>query len=420
MGSLSKMIDFLDGTLIEVMEIRQKLEEIQEYFNDNFNNVTKTRTGEITWLQDSFFEDESAFPPEVLASFKKKLPLAEKSFEEELRKLNQQKEKLLKSMAGHDRLREKIITSLKSKNTKLDNREEKLKASVAAYEEELAGYNKRIDELNTGFGFVTNFFRMREIQKEKDRLTENRDVLVDQIEELREKWDAALETMEEKDKEMRETWLKEKAELSMTEEKLTILERDRELLIRRAAFMDTIDDLAGGETFTRTGKDSPPDGCRRCKSDNKSNLYFCRFCGEPFGEDRKDVKGSLGELGELNVAFEDIQKGIRESVSFIALMKGIQKGIEAFTESVEDVRSSQDQYSALPKLKIDVPDKSRTFFEKIKKINEELKVKHKNLHPAEFASYFKSLGEEVFTDKKIESYFTAMGDELDRTTKEQW
>ena len=185
MGSLSKMIDFLDGTLIEVKEIRQKLEEIQEYFNDNFNNVTKNRTGEITWLQHSFFEDESTFPPEVLASFKKKLPPAEKSFEEELRKLNQQKEKLLKSMAGHDRLREKIITSLKSKNTKLDNREEKLKASVAAYEEELAGYNKRIDELNTGFGFVTNFFRMREIQKEKDRLTENRDVLVDQIEELR-------------------------------------------------------------------------------------------------------------------------------------------------------------------------------------------------------------------------------------------
>ncbi len=420
MGSLGKMIDFLEETEGEVKDIREKLEEIQEYFNGNFNNITKIRTREITWLQEAFFEEESEFPKELVQSYEKNLPSARESFEKQFKNLTQRMQKLRGSMTTNDVKRAEIIAAIRGNNKKLDNREEKLKASVGNYEADLAEYNNRIDELNSGFGFIINFFKMKAIQKEKDRLIDRRDDLIDQIEEIRGKWQEQMLKMEEKDTAMQDQWLEEKAELSMTEEKLSILEHNRELLIQRAAFMDSLQDLTGREKFGIQGAPSKPGGCRRCKSDNTSNYYFCRYCGEPFGEDRQDITGSLGELGELNIAFEDVQKGIQESVSFIALMKGLLKGIDVFTGSVKDVKKSQDQYSTLSKLKIDVPGGSAEFSDKIKKINDSLGVKFKNLHPAEFAESFKKYSEEVLTDKKIEAFFTAMGDELDRTTKEQW
>jgi len=420
MGSLSKMIDFLEDTGKDVTEIREKLEEFQKYFNDNFNNVTKVRTREITWLQDQFFEDITRFPDAVQHSYKQKLPEAEKSFEEQLVNLNKEKKKLSSSMTLHDSKREMTIKSIKGNNKKLDNREEKLKVKVAAFEEDLRAYNKRIDELNSGFGFLINFFKMRAIQKEKDRITEKRDELIDAIEELRGKWQEELEKMEVKDISMQEQWLEEKAELAMAEEKLNILTRDRELLIKRSAFMNTLKELTGKEDYVQKAVQEKPKSCRRCKSPNKENNFFCRFCGEPFVEDRTDVAGSLGELGELNAAFESLQTGIRQSVSFIALMKGLMKGIDVFTKSVKDVKSSQDQYSTLSKLKINVPDASSSFAGKIHDINDTFKVKFKRLHPADFAADFKQHEERIFTDKKIEGFFTAMGDELDRTTKEQW
>jgi len=420
MGSLAKMIDFLDDTGKEVTDIREKLEKVQEYFNDNFNNVTKIRTREITWLQENFFEDMSRFPESVQNSYKKNLPEAEKNFEDQLKKLTAEKKKLETSMKKHDALRGKIIAAVKGNNTKLDKREEKLKTRVESYEEELAAYNRRIDELNSGFGFLVNFFRMRSIQKDKDRITEKRDELIESIEEIRGKWQEQLSKMEEKDTVMQEQWLQEKAELAMAREKLDILARDREVLIKRAAFMETLKELTGKEEFVKQAAGEKPKSCRRCKSDNSSNSFFCRYCGEPFCEDRQDVAGSLGELGELNGVFEDLQTGIRQSVSFIALMKGMMKGIETFTTSVKDVKSSQDQYSALSKLKIDVPGSSSTFSAAIKDINSSLRTEFKNLHPADFAASFKAHEEKTFTDKNIESFFTAMGDELDRTTKEQW
>ena len=165
-------------------------------------------------------------------------------------------------------------------------------------------------------------------------------------------------------------------------EKIGTLRSDRETIIKKAAYVSTLNDIQ--EDYNRSEMSNevvPPKKCKKCSSKNKNNLFFCRFCGERFSDDRKDVSGSLSEIGELNMVFNDLLAGIKLSVSFLALMKGLNTGVSKFTESVSSVKSSQDQYASLPKLKINIHEFSKSFADKIVLLEEKIDVQFFNIHP---------------------------------------
>ena len=70
--------------------------------NANFNNVTKVRLEEITLIQDSFFKERTAFPPDISRLYEKELPLQEKLFNTELSGLSSKRDTLKSDLGKKD------------------------------------------------------------------------------------------------------------------------------------------------------------------------------------------------------------------------------------------------------------------------------------------------------------------------------
>ncbi|HNX23298.1 MAG TPA: hypothetical protein PKG60_04580 [Spirochaetota bacterium] len=421
MGTLNSMVEFLESAIVTVTDIDDKLSKIQEHFNSNFNNVIKVRTSEIEFLQNEYFKNPEKFPSEVKSLFNKNLYEQGKKFKLNLKKLSEQKEKLeneIKTLSGKSF---SDFNNLKKENNKSDKSDEKIIAEINSLENEISEFNKKIDELNTGFGFITNFFNMKKIDKKKEILLKKREVLISEIESVRNKWIDKEKELLRLDSEAREKWNNLYTDFSLTAEKIKSLTSDMDILIKKAAFSESLASLHGDEKFlySATGI-TDISKCRRCSSKNEKNYFFCNFCGEPFSENRKDIEGSLIEAGELNMVFHSLTEGLKQSVSFIALIRGINEGMKTFLKNLNDIKKAEETCPELPALKIDIPEISAKFAGHLKEIEKKLDIAFFNLHPADFASKMLAETETLFTIKNIEMFFTAMGEELNKRTKEQW
>ncbi len=421
MGSLKGMLQFLGQTQDTLEGITGKLNKIQEYFNNNFSNVSMIREGEIDFLQKEFFGDPGSFHEKIRSGYSAETGRQEEIYREKIEELRQDLKKFQEEMESADEKRIVHLKRLKRSNASLDKKEEKLKEDITRCEERIGAYNKKIDELNTGFGFVLNLFKMKKIEDEKEELIETRDSYVESIEDIRSKWEEKSGAFEETEKEIKNSWNRAQVELSMIREKIDYIMKNREEIIKKAAFTGTLNKLKGDEDYlTKKINSEKPAKCKRCGSGNKKNNFFCFYCGERFAEDRPDIDGSLIEIAELNEVYTKLLEGVKMSVSFLALMKGLTKGVKEFIKSVRSVKDSQDKYPSLPNLDINVPDFTLKFYDIMKDLESKINVEFYNLHPAEFSQSLEEYEKKVFTDKNIENFFSKMGDELNSTTKEQW
>ncbi len=421
MGSLKGMLQFLGQTQDTLEGITGKLDKIQEYFNNNFSNVSMIRASEIEFLQKEFFSDPGSFPEKIRTGFTSEISNQEKIYRKNIEELSNDLKKHKEGMESEDDKRITLLNKLKKSNRSLDNREEKLKVNIGDHEKRISRYNKKIDELNSGFGFVLNLFKMKKLENEKEELLEARDELVENIEEIREKWEKESGSFAEEEKKLKNSWNSARIELSMVKEKIDYLKMNREEIIKKSAFTGTLNSLRGDDDYlTKQINTGKPGKCKRCGSENRDNTFFCFYCGERFAEDRPDIDGSLLEIGELNEVYEKLLDGVKRSVSFLALIRGLHKGVKEFIKSVRSVKDSQDKYPSLPNLDINVPDFTLKFYDILKELESKIDVEFFNLHPAEFSQSLVEYEKNVFTHKNIEKFFSMMGDELNTTTKEQW
>lgn len=421
MADLKKMLQFLDETGETVNGINKKLSSVQEFFNKNYNNVNAVRNEELEFLQTEFFAEPAIIPSEIRKAYEKNLKTAEVAFTENLSALKKVKTALEEKMKEADKTRLEYARSLKNSNTDLDIKEEAIKAGIADLEEKITEYNKTIGEMATGFGFFINIFKMKTIEKEKKELLTKRAELIDRIEAVRNQWAQAEKDVGGKDAELKRAWAEMQTEYALLSEKIGTLENDMDGLVRKSAFYDALNTLSGREKFAALKTQvQKAETCPVCGSRNEENLFFCRYCGSRFAGNRPDVEGSLVEVGELNKVFADLTGGIRESVSLIALMRGVKGGIDTFVKSVRSVKDTQDKYAQLKDLNLDIPDVSDDLAEKLKTFEKSLDVKFYNLHPQDFAQTVKQTTDRILSAENIEKFFTLMGDELNKSTKEQW
>ena len=263
---------------------------------------------------------------------------------------------------------------------------------------------------------------MKKLEKEKKELLAARDDYIEKIESIRTRWVDAEKESETHNKELQEKWNNIETDYALTAEKLDTLSENRKELIDKAAFTAMLQQLTGNEDFLRAAVPGvePASLCGKCGLSNNGNLFFCSYCGEPFMDNRPDIAGSLVETGELNGIYEALNSGIGETVSMIALFNGLNKGIDTFSGSVKKVKASEDKYPQLSKLRIDVPDFSLTFARNLQGVEKSIDPLGGSLHPTEFAEQLKKIISDLMTEENIERFFTDMGEELDRRTKEQW
>jgi len=420
MGSLAEMIEFLDATERDLQFFYGKLEEIQLHFDGNVRNVIMIREDEVGFLQDAFLAEPAQFPEAFRQEFESQLQVQAALFDTQLDGLRARRDEKARQLSELETRRDKHARTVRERHTALDRQEEDLKRRVAELEAKIADYNARIQEMSSGLGFMLNLFRMKQIEKQKVELLGERDRIVPEIEALRTQWQERAQEYAGEEAELLDQWNTLRVETSLVAEKYAHLLRDRAVLIRKSAFLAAAGMLSGDSCHLLADQPAVSGNCRRCKIRNKTQLFFCAYCGERFAENRPDVAGSLVELGELNQVQAALEEGIRESAAFLGLLKGLRDGVTAFGKSVASVKQSQDTYSALSKLKIEVPPACREYARQIAELGPRVDVEYMYLHPREFAAIYRKMSEGLFTPERIEGFFKTMGDELNRTTKEQW
>jgi len=420
MGNLSTVISFLDKCKEDIMESQKVLDKLLTYFNNNFSNVNTIRGKEIDFLQSTFFTNPEKFPKSFVLAYEKKFKKAEIDFEEQVKVLKEKKNGKKKSFDKLDKSRKDFLKDFSITNTAFDSREEKYKHDINKVQSEIDKYNKQIDKLNSGLGFFLNFFKMKKIESQKEEIIEKRDKLVQTIEKKRSAWELKEKDFSKDELKLQEKWENAFTDYSILEEKINNLKKNREIFIKKAAFIKTLSLVKGNEKFLKDINGAEIKECKRCHQKNSGNKFFCKYCGKRFAADRPDLLGSLNEVSELNKVFNDIQEGISQTVSISALLKGLKKGVQTLRKSVKSVKKSQDQYPSLSTLKISVPNFSKEFAKNFEFLKKFLSKDFHDLHPLEFASKIKEFTDKNLTGEKIEKFFGAIGDELNATTKEQW
>ncbi len=421
MGDLNGFLKFLGDAEKTLTSTIKKLETIQNIYNVNFNGVVAARTSEIEFLREQFFSSEESFHPVIRKKYLAGLSVQTKKFDEKMSELKGKKIELMAFMALLEDERINLLKKIKSENQKLDQVEERLKNDITDLETRINAYNEKISGMSGGFGFFSNFFSMRKINAEKEELIGERNALVIHIEEVRGQWANKEKSYGEMTEDIQGRWNEKKLELALVTEKIEHLGDNRDDIIRKAALLAVLDDLgASGEHVPDNLSVELPEQCPSCKNPAGASRFFCAICGFRFSENRTDITGSLVETGELNESFRRYITGITGSVSTLALIRGILQGVEKFSTSMKAVKESQDRYSALARLKINVPEGSADFAKKIgefeKKVDEHLET----AHPLAFAESVEQFTKASFTEKNIASFFNRMGEELNRATKEQW
>lgn len=421
MGTLNGMIEFLESSIITTEKIIDKLNTIQEHFNSSFSNIIKVRTSEMEFLENEFFSSPEKFPDGFEEIYHRNLSGQKKNFRESLLKLTDEKIKLeneIKFLNGNNL---SFFSSLKTANTELDKKVEKIKDEISSLEKEISEFNRNIEEFNTGFGFIINFFNMKRIENKREILLRKREALINAIVLVRNKWTDKDKEIQFMNAEIREKWSDLFTGFSLVSEKIDTITSGMEMFIKKAALSETLSDFHGGERYVNRNIGlTHPERCRRCSSRNKKNYFFCNLCGEPFIVNRRDVEFSLIRTAELNRVYEVFEEGIKRCLSYTELIQSIKEGMSTFLQSLIDVKKSEDNCSVLPTLKIDVPEFSIKFEGSLKEIEKKLSIDFFILHPAEFASKMLAETEMFLNVQNIEMFFTSMGDELQKRTKEQW
>ena len=418
MGRLTDFLNYLNERQRTVQAIEDHLCALQQKYETYFSEVLQVREHELQQLSEHVLADRAGEGSKLPGSFNEALDAARaemaEQYTDQLKRLNRRLEDLQQQV---EQRRQESVEGEKashSQNVELDQQEEELKARNEQLLARIAEHNRTIKQLGKGWGFFANLFKMRALARQRKTLDDQSADLAARIEDLRRRWDAADGEHAAAEQGLRESWVDLQTEVATLQTKVSFLEESRDSIIARSALEQVL--FENRPTLASPQASDPP--CPRCAVPNPKSNHFCYICGKRLVQDRPDFEGSVAEMSELNLHHQRFSEGMRACQELIGLVRGIKSGVEAFTSSVADVQSSEQQYP-LPKLNIDVPASSVTFGQNFDHL---LRVVGQGvpLHPKAFAGHVEQVIGTVFTEDNIKDYFETMGEELSKQADSQW
>ena len=414
MGRLKDFYGYLEERRKLLAEIEERLCKLQEKYESYFSEISKVRDSEFKQLREIILTDRSKLPGDFNRALDENLKKQERRFDGKLEDLKRERDKLQKEAEEKRRASSRDEKAIRKKNVVLDREEEKLKDRNQQLLAQIAEFNRRIRDMGKGFGFFTNLFKMRALQKERKLLDEQQSDLAARIDRLRQRWQERETSHHEKETKYRRDWVEISTEAAALQTKIEYLESSRTRIVQRSAMEQVLFDMQ--PSLAEPQQNDPP--CPRCKMPNPKTHHFCHICAQRLTEDRPDFSGSIAEIAEINIHHARFSEGMQACQEIIGLVRGLKTGLEAFEKSVDDVMDSERRYP-LPKLQINVPQKSQDYgkhFDGLKQMT----AADLSLHPKVFAKKIQTMTSEIFTENRIKDYFETMGQELSRQAEKQW
>jgi hypothetical protein len=328
--SAEQLSDYLTENIQKIDRVRQEVEEIQVGFNSSFVEWKAKHDAKLERLTEAVLDGWGTIGLDLQQKI-------ETRRDEERSRLEKRQEQLREELipeiqAEADRLLENgqyLTESLRELNPQLNRREEDLKARRAALEEELAQLNEQIRRLGSCTGVVINFGKISRLDRQRQQIIGELKAVHKDLKEVREEWQGTSMEIQAEQDDLQSQWQQKTLELSRLQGELNYLDDDnkRENLALKSATRDILDHLK-----------------------------------EPIACPDQDLKGELDLMVELNNHSDTYQLGLGSVSGMIALLDGINQGLQRFKESVQGLIDEQRMHSSyLPRLKISLPEEVLDF-----------------------------------------------------------
>ena len=383
---LAGMVAYLDSQREHIAAVVAEMDECQKAFTTQLVAVEQRADDAQTEVLAELETGLASAADWLKADLAKRLPDIQAAKTKRRDELQAQIKGLTDQRAEVEKQSAAEREEMQRVNPALNQREEELKAEAANQQAQIAQVDAQLAQAAAGLGWLFGFGKIH------------------QLRELRHRWEIALYATQGKLFEVRSTWQKQHDQTADSESRLQKAWRFRTADIARYTeeLQKLQDDLAGV-----------------CRREALTAILADLKAPQPTGIPAADA--ALPKLLDLRAQVADATQGIGDSAELIGLLKGIDSGLEKLNTSVKSVKEEQDMHSELAALKLTTPPVDAEFHsiwpELLALVQDEAAATQ---HPKDFhAKLAAEIGGHL-TDKQIEAMFVALGDELNRATKEQW
>lgn len=411
MGNLRSFADYVTSCRHVVSAAETRLRDLQSRYEAFYQEVSTVREQELAQLAWEINRRRGSLPEGLDAALARAKDRAEKDMDKRLAELTRSHQALVEKAEQTRKTSVDLEAEAHQRNVDLDAQEEALKARNEQLLQGIATYNGRIVEMGTGFGFLLNLPRMRDLQAERLRLDEEHGNVAARIEAVRAQWATREQEYCARQEVLRQEWTDLSTRAATLQAKIDHLVATRATVVVRTALERVL-----FERYPSTPPQGGPQPCPRCQGGNPPTNRFCQFCAVRLQPDRPDLEGSLPEIAELNYHFRRFSEGMKACQELIALVHGLDCGLQAFAKSVSSMIDNENKYP-LSKLRIDVPQQCVEYSRNFEVLRSS--VEQKAAHPTELARMVEQATSQ-FSQKNLQGYFERMGQELSIQAKSQW
>ena len=380
--SLRDFFRYLDDKRSELAACYKDVEEVQFEFNDIFKRELAAWQELVAYLFPRVAAQRSELP-EAFAG------LIDRTEEEERARIRGEIADLEKRIAELQERSDALLRrgqeatdSLKRANPELNEREEQLKARMAAYQTEYAEAYERLEHLGRSpLGWLTNWGETRKLKREQARIKREQAVTLDELRRVRQEWTTRLQEISNTQAELRQQWQQVSVELAQAQARRDHLQGNLDALAQQAALQRVFQEL-----------DEVP-----------------AVPGE--------LGAKLAELVQRNRTRRMYEHGLAAVAETLGLTKGVGEGLTRFEKSVGTVLEEQQRYN-LKQVHVVLSRRVVAMNEIWSQLRAKVRdEKQMGRYPMEFSGIVKGYIEEHLTDAQIQSLFEEMGDALSAATK---
>ncbi len=280
------------------------------------------------------------------------------------------------------------IEDLRRSNPELNEREEKLKASLGQNQVQLESLNAQIQQGSRGLGGLLRFSRLGELDRQRQRLLGRMEEQQSELGKVRGQWEETLQKTMAEETELQLHWQQVATDLAQRQAEFNYLSvpANRELLARQRAIHHVLDDL-----------------------------------NEPIACPVADLQAELDLMIQYNRQTDDYQAGLGAVGGLIGMLGSIQEGMRRFNTSVEALSEQERANSQyLKPLQIAVSDTALNFNlqwgDLYKKVLDEKSI---CAHPAEFTQAMQAVIDNQLSVARLKGMFDSLGNSLKQAT-EKW
>ncbi|MBI5031648.1 MAG: hypothetical protein HZB51_14055 [Chloroflexi bacterium] len=374
-------LKFIDGQRDKIAKAFKEIEELQKLYQGSYTqfktNHDKTLLALVNQIESASDGVSRVLNSQVEARVPDEKKLIVMHVDELKRKTiptyQKQADKLLAQAQNR-------ANDLRTQNPKLNDREEQLKADIAAQKKTLDDLNAQIQKLGSGLGFIFNVGKIHGLDARRNQTVGRLQALSNELNQVRQEWKKLHDDVGTEENALR-------AQLQT-------------VMVHVGEFRQEHDYLAQN-------------------TDGEAHRRAIRFVIDNLKTRPADTNdATLMQMVNLNIQTDDFQAALGSVAGILGVLKGVEEGLGRLSASVTSLASEQSTHSAhLPTLQFELPDNAvafgRTWDDLYAKSKDE-----KNLasHPADFVAAMQPFLNERLTKDHIASFFDGLGSAITRAT----